>query len=210
MSRQLYKIPDSALVCSQRKSYFSFVGKEFRAVFVSTVRSRHLLRSMGSEREGEFGFLSEEKLLNTALTRAKSWIGVVGDPVALCSIGKCSSIWKMFLKDCEKLGSMIPKELKLEDVWMQANQITSSTKPLVYVPTNEFNVSQQSGIHSYRPAERCLSKLFDEERRNTAQPIDTGKRNGLLDVVTFQEWSLDYQMEPDELAKVSHQLNNIT
>ena len=34
-------------------------------------------------------FLSNAKLLNTALTRAQSLVAVVGDPVALVSVGKC-------------------------------------------------------------------------------------------------------------------------
>ncbi len=64
-------------------------GKEFRALFISTVRTRHLIenpphsaaalaassRSGVAECDGEgsdFGFLSDQKLLNTALTRARS------------------------------------------------------------------------------------------------------------------------------------------
>ena len=34
-------------------------------------------------------FLSSAKLLNTAVTRAESLVAVVGDPVALCSVGRC-------------------------------------------------------------------------------------------------------------------------
>ena len=64
-------------------------GKEFRAVFISTVRTthvaekpEHLLRGGGVTSEcdgavGDFGFLSDQKLLNTALTRAQSFVGVV-------------------------------------------------------------------------------------------------------------------------------------
>lgn len=37
----------------------------------------------------DYGFLSNVKLLNTAITRAQSLVAVVGDPVSLCSIGKC-------------------------------------------------------------------------------------------------------------------------
>ncbi len=37
----------------------------------------------------DYGFLSNVKLLNTAITRAQSLVAVVGDPISLCSIGKC-------------------------------------------------------------------------------------------------------------------------
>ncbi len=37
----------------------------------------------------DYGFLSNVKLLNTAITRAQSLVAIVGDPISLCSIGKC-------------------------------------------------------------------------------------------------------------------------
>ena len=41
------------------------------------------------DEETQFGFLSSARLLNTAVTRARSLVVVVGDPLALCSVGKC-------------------------------------------------------------------------------------------------------------------------
>lgn len=61
-------------------------GKEFRAVFISTVRTRHLAETPPKSAKyitecdgdfGDFGFLSDHKLLNTALTRAQSFVAVV-------------------------------------------------------------------------------------------------------------------------------------
>jgi hypothetical protein len=71
-------------------------GKQFRAIFLSTVRTRRTCHSgtksgMGGD-EMDYGFLSNSKLLNTAITRAQSLVAVVGDPVALCSIGRCRSV----------------------------------------------------------------------------------------------------------------------
>lgn len=74
--------------CTCFTSYFcSFPGKEFRAVFISTVRTTHLAERPGRVARhavtecdgsvGDFGFLSDQKLLNTALTRAQSFVGVV-------------------------------------------------------------------------------------------------------------------------------------
>ncbi|CAB4062935.1 Probable helicase with zinc finger domain [Lepeophtheirus salmonis] len=62
-------------------------GKQFRAIFLSTVRTRKTCVMSQEDPEVDFGFLSNAKLLNTAITRAQSLVAVVGDPVALCSIG---------------------------------------------------------------------------------------------------------------------------
>lgn len=54
----------------------------------------------------DFGFLSNSKLLNTAITRAQSLVAVVGDPVALCSIGRCVKLWERFIKICDENKSL--------------------------------------------------------------------------------------------------------
>ena len=51
--------------------------------------------------ELDFGFLSDPRFLNTAVTRAQSLLAVVGDPMSLCSVGACRDLWKDFLKRCE-------------------------------------------------------------------------------------------------------------
>ncbi|XP_071814832.1 probable helicase with zinc finger domain isoform X3 [Apostichopus japonicus] len=91
-------------------------GKQFRALFISTVRTHHtcprdvgpksklrprrgdLTRAAGEE--ADYGFLSNDKLLNTAITRAQSLVAVVGDPVSLCAIGKCRKLWEELIKVC--------------------------------------------------------------------------------------------------------------
>jgi len=117
------------------------VGLEFHAVLISTVRSRCLIDKLNandafdydgfSDEHHDFGFLSEQKLLNTAMTRAKSWLGVVGDPVALCAIGECHRIWRMYLKHCCELGSIQPPEMNLEQIWQV---IESLLQPESVVP----------------------------------------------------------------------------
>ena len=54
----------------------------------------------------DFGFLSNAKLLNTAITRAQSLVAVVGDPVALCSVGKCRKLWERFVETCHAHNSL--------------------------------------------------------------------------------------------------------
>ncbi|XP_022919640.1 probable helicase with zinc finger domain [Onthophagus taurus] len=80
-------------------------GKQFRAVFLSTVRTRRTCQQKNND-ELEYGFLSNSKLLNTAVTRAQSLVVVVGDPVSLCTIGRCSKVWERFLEICEKNHSL--------------------------------------------------------------------------------------------------------
>lgn len=70
-----------------------FLGKQFRAIILSTVRTRHTCSSDSSQEDVyDYGFLSNVKLLNTALTRAQSIVVVVGDPLSLCLVGKCRSV----------------------------------------------------------------------------------------------------------------------
>lgn len=84
-------------------------GKQFRAIFLSTVRTRRTCDSGTKSKSGDemdYGFLSNSKLLNTAITRAQSLVAVVGDPVALCSIGRCRKVWERFIEICNNNSSL--------------------------------------------------------------------------------------------------------
>lgn len=87
-------------------------GKQFRAIFLSTVRTRRTLPSSGSlnsnnqTEDMDYGFLSNSKLLNTAITRAQSLVAVVGDPVTLCSVGRCRKVWERFIEICNQNKSL--------------------------------------------------------------------------------------------------------
>ncbi|XP_055529882.1 probable helicase with zinc finger domain isoform X2 [Wyeomyia smithii] len=86
-------------------------GKQFRAIFLSTVRTRRTCNTNASEagnasEDVDYGFLSNSKLLNTAITRAQSLVAVVGDPVALCSIGRCRKVWERFIEICYQNKSL--------------------------------------------------------------------------------------------------------
>lgn len=79
-------------------------GKQFRAVFLSTVRTRKTCTNKNEDMD--YGFLSNSKLLNTAITRAQSLVSVVGDPVALCSVGRCRKVWERFIDICHQNKSL--------------------------------------------------------------------------------------------------------
>lgn len=84
-------------------------GKQFRAIFLSTVRTRRTCAGVGGGSQSDdmdYGFLSNSKLLNTAITRAQSLVAVVGDPVALCSIGRCRKVWERFIEICHQNKSL--------------------------------------------------------------------------------------------------------
>lgn len=95
-------------------------GKQFRAVFLSTVRTRRTClptnvssgaagfpgQTSNCTEDADYGFLSNSKLLNTAITRAQSLVAVVGDPVALCSIGRCRKVWERFIEICDENKSL--------------------------------------------------------------------------------------------------------
>ena len=85
-------------------------GKEFRALFISTVRTSLTCHSFDSY-QGEpqslyWEFLSDPKLLNTAITRAMSLVAVVGDPISLCTAGDCRGNWRDYIKRCNERGTL--------------------------------------------------------------------------------------------------------
>ena len=70
-----------------------FTGHEFLVVIISTVRTFSEKAAHSPKPDEQLlGFLSDSNLLNTALTRAKAQVCVVGDPVALCYMGKCRGV----------------------------------------------------------------------------------------------------------------------
>ena len=84
--------------------FYRHLGLEFDVLFLSTVRTSRILGP--GEHEGkDLGFLSNPKLLNTAITRAKFCLVVVGDPKGLCSVGDCRVCWKTILSLCSENGT---------------------------------------------------------------------------------------------------------
>ncbi|XP_033886349.3 probable helicase with zinc finger domain [Acipenser ruthenus] len=93
-------------------------GRHFRVLFLSTVRTRHtykepsaVVKRKDQQQEEtaedlEYGFLSSSRMLSTVLPRAQSLLAVVGDPVALCTIGKCRKIWERIILLCHERGSL--------------------------------------------------------------------------------------------------------
>ncbi|XP_068672377.1 3'-5' exoribonuclease HELZ2-like isoform X2 [Montipora foliosa] len=99
------------LGCVDVETIENVQGKQFRALFVSTVRSYHTCKAFQESAACDTDspylyFLSDPKLLNTALTRAQSLVAVVGDPFSLRTIGDCQGLWEEFIKRCTELGTL--------------------------------------------------------------------------------------------------------
>lgn len=74
-------------------------------------------------------FLSDPKLLNTALTRAQSFIAVVGDPFSLKTVGACQGLWEEFIKRCSDHGSLFGIEFnELEEGISQSGLNVNATE----------------------------------------------------------------------------------
>ncbi|CAH1244538.1 HELZ2 [Branchiostoma lanceolatum] len=148
-------------------------GKEYRALFLSTVRTRatcfgEQLNPPQKAQEDEsydFGFLSDPKLLNTAITRAKSFVGVVGDPVSLCSVGSCSKIWFEYIEHCSKHRSLHGASVEEIKHYLDMIEMEASSLPLasVFRPEAPIFVPQKEGIHQTSSEVQGLHKSQQKE-----------------------------------------------
>lgn len=149
-------------------------GKQFRAVFLSTVRTRRTCMPQASgpgntgasiaagtvgDTDTDYGFLSNSKLLNTAITRAQSLVAVVGDPVALCSIGRCRKVWERFIEICDEHKSLFGLtwsnlRSQLDGVEMKRGYVLNPLAP-EFVPRAlqpEAYLREQAAVYLNAPA----------------------------------------------------------
>ena len=131
--------------------FFNFVvllGKQFRALFISTVRTFHTCKEFREPNHGDsetpyLYFMSDPKLLNTALTRAQSFIAVVGDPFSLRTVGTCQGLWEEFIKRCSNRGSLFGIEPnELEEGISQSGLNVNATE---FIPASFSSTSHPAG-----------------------------------------------------------------
>ena len=67
------------------------------------------MHSAAESNVSDYGFLTNPRLLNTAITRAKSLVAVVGDPVALLTIGPCRTLWAKYFQTASIRGIALQK-----------------------------------------------------------------------------------------------------
>ena len=130
-------------------------------LFISTVRTFHTckpqqeeLRNNGSGQKLYWEFLSDPKLLNTAVTRARCMVAVVGDPVSLCTVGECRGIWRDYIKRCDDAGGLYGTTMK-----ELSREISAS------IATVQLNPSAETFIPTFVPkAEKSLGAKAPEDK----------------------------------------------
>ena len=152
------------------------LGKQFRALFVSTVRTLHSSQESrkvddSSTENPYLYFLSDPKLLNTALTRAQSLISVVGDPFSLRTKKYCQ-----FIKRCSDDGNLFGIELaELEESISQSGLNINASE---FVPTKTaatiLQSSKDASDSSSSSLENCLDTPLEIE--DNSSPVNEASR----------------------------------
>ena len=165
-------------------------GEEFRVLFISTVRTFHTckpqqqeLRSSGSDRQLYWEFLSDPKLLNTAVTRARCLVAVIGDPVSLCTVGDCRSIWRDYIKRCNKRGGLHGTTLQELEKEINASIVSIELNPKAqpFVPTFPKTPEKSSMVeHTHEKGAQGYGNTEEGKTRaenvGEAQPSETQGR----------------------------------
>lgn len=66
--------------------------------------------------------------MNTAITRAKEWLFVVGEPITLCTVGENSHCWLKFISICQTS----------QGVWYKGTVLGSNSDQMKYLLENRF------------------------------------------------------------------------
>ena len=165
-------------------------GEEFRVLIISTVRTFHTckpqqqeLLSSGTDRQLYWEFLSDPKLLNTAVTRARCLVAVIGDPVSLCTVGECRSIWRDYIKRCNKRGGLHGTTMQELEKEINASiaSIELNPKAQPFVPTfpktpekgSTVSVTQEKVAQRDEGTEEGKRRVENVEE---AQPLETHGR----------------------------------
>ena len=165
------------------------LGKEFRAVFISTVRTLH---SIDPKQVENLGFLSDPRLLNTAMTRAQSLVAVVGEPLTLCLYGECSHIWEQYLTACNELKGLFGINYKKLAEQMQSSKdylpklhrLISETKVKnhqedVYISEDDESVipDENAGVESQKKHRKAI--LRHEKSTSPLTVVDLMMTGGM-------------------------------
>lgn len=114
-------------------------------MFISTVRTWNSIQDPNQSDDLSLEFLSDPKLLITAVTRAKSLVAVVGDPFALCTLGRCKLLWDDYITRCYNRNGLIgttwealSEEINLHfSAEIQLNPEAADFVPRSQVPEND-------------------------------------------------------------------------
>lgn len=146
-------------------------------LFISTVRTFHTckpqqeqIRASGSDRQLYWEFLSDPKLLNTAVTRARCLVAVVGDPVSLCTVGECRSIWRDYIKRCDQKGGLygttmveLEKDINAAIASIQLNPEAQPFIPKGPTAPEQSVSTSASGGNNASNNQEALEEIQDKE-----------------------------------------------
>ena len=124
-------------------------GKEFRAVFISTVRTFHTCQNFHgrggfvTEQQSHWEFLSDSTLLNTAITRAKSLVAVVGEPVSLCTVGECQGNWRDYIRRCHDRKAFYGTAEQKKLISSSLSRILLNPAAHDFIPKSTTNIYEQ-------------------------------------------------------------------
>ena len=68
------------------------------------------------------------QFMNTAITRAKEWSIIVGEPLTLCTVGENSHCWLEFIKICHTSNSF----------WYNGTQLGNDGSEVKYLLENKY------------------------------------------------------------------------
>ena len=178
------------------------VGLEFDILLISTVRTYCDLTFTHASLSKDMGFFTNPKLLNTAITRARYRVFLVGDPRALCSVGECKMCWTYIIRYCELYNTFYNGLSYLEV--MESIQATKQVKDDIMIKddilanelqnSNALESLSKLSITGTFPLNKSLVKPL------TDSPTEMGKISSeeqLQDTGSSgSSWSLDQQRSP--------------
>ncbi|XP_078092612.1 3'-5' exoribonuclease HELZ2 [Mustelus asterias] len=171
------------------ENVFNIQGKQFRVIIISTV---HTCESSISSKSAGLEFFNQSRVLNTAMTRAQSLVIVVGDAVALCSVGKCSKIWKKYIQESIHNQGIYPEDLTME-------QIKQAIVDMETWTLKGEDESDDDSYYSDKDVDPILQELLDESKNVTL----TVTEEGLIDIIEGEE--IEPENKINEIPVVSTQ-----
>jgi len=100
------------------------------------------------------------QLFNTAITRAREWLVVVGEPITLCTVGSNRLCWLEFIRKCRKLGTFEYPNADDFETFLETKLITRFITVCVWcgdvwwwakwgvVLTGHYDIRQTKFLHS--------------------------------------------------------------
>ena len=120
--------------------------------------------------------------MNTAITRAKSLVAVVGDPFSLCTVGECRGNWKDYIKRCNKHQALYGASYEeiLKAISASLGKMSLNPQAASFVPSSVV----EGGDQECKLVEECAiehdKNSNDSSRFELEVPEDGGPENSIF------------------------------